>query len=252
MGAFDAALRVKGDTRPIEARLKVEEGRLFITAADQPIGDWQLADLAFERTAAGFEVDVEGERLILELKDPAEFADAVATKPKGKLRTKDKKSSESTRPGISLPRRKKREPRPEQATANTRPDPAPAPPRPAQPAQKAKPAVAATTGAKILAMVDGWLDKAQKAYGSLLPEWVFTRMTVWLLAGFLIVMIVFPGVFSTVLLIGGFAIVVFGAVVYTDSGLAVRVLPGRATPTHVLIVGVGILVFGFLLAVVAP
>jgi hypothetical protein len=45
--------------------------------------------------------------------------------------------------------------------------------------------------------------------------------------------------------------VIVGAIVYTDSVLASKWLPGRMTPIHVLIFGVAILMFGVLLGVIA-
>lgn len=103
----------------------------------------------------------------------------------------------------------------------------------------------------ILSRVDRTLAGAEKRYGPLLPRWVFTRRMAGLLALGMVLMLVFPGVASTVLLAVGFTTVVFGAVVYTDNSLAAKVLPGRTTAVHVLIAGVAIVVLGFLVAVIA-
>lgn len=103
----------------------------------------------------------------------------------------------------------------------------------------------------IIKTVDSGLAKAEKAWGSLLPEWAFSRRTAAIVGGILLIMIVLPALFSSLLLLAGFAVVVFGAVVYTDDGMAVRVLPGRMTAMHVIIGGTGIVVLGFLLGVVA-
>lgn len=103
----------------------------------------------------------------------------------------------------------------------------------------------------VLGGVDRMLASAEKSFGSLLPGWVFSRWMFGALVAALIVLLVFPAIGSTLLLIGGLGVVVFGAVVYTDNGLAVKVLPGRMTAMHVLVAGTGTVVFGFLLGVLA-
>jgi hypothetical protein len=80
---------------------------------------------------------------------------------------------------------------------------------------------------------------------------VFTRIMFGVAFVALILMIVFPTLVSSFMLIAGALIVVFGAVVYSDPMLASRWLPGRTTPPHVLMFGVAILMLGVLLGVVA-
>jgi hypothetical protein len=69
--------------------------------------------------------------------------------------------------------------------------------------------------------------------------------------GALILAIIFPGLVSSFLLIAGAMLVVLGAIVYSDAMLASRWLPGRTTPTHVLLFGVAVLMLGVLLGVIA-
>jgi hypothetical protein len=103
----------------------------------------------------------------------------------------------------------------------------------------------------LLRPVDRSLVAAEKRWGALLPQWVFTRMMLAAVTIALVLMIVFPGAVSTFLLVAGLLIVVFGAVVYTDSMLASRWLPGRMAPMHALLFGVAIVIFGVLLGVLA-
>jgi ABC-type antimicrobial peptide transport system permease subunit len=67
----------------------------------------------------------------------------------------------------------------------------------------------------------------------------------------LTLVIIFPGLVSGFLLITGLLMVMFGAVVYTDPMLASKWLPGRMSPTHVLLFGVAILLVGVLLGIIA-
>ena len=104
----------------------------------------------------------------------------------------------------------------------------------------------------ILKPVDRGLEAAEERWGSLLPEWVFTRDMVGVVIGTLLVTIFLPGLVSTFLLIAGLLMVMFGAVVYTDSMLASKWLPGRMSPMHVLLFGVVILMLGVFVGVLAP
>jgi hypothetical protein len=53
------------------------------------------------------------------------------------------------------------------------------------------------------------------------------------------------------MLLSGVLLVMLGAVLYTDSVMAARLLPGRMTVMHVLISGVGLLLLGVLVAMTA-
>jgi hypothetical protein len=231
MAGFSASLKLGGDPKPLAADLTVDQGQLVIKSSDQLIGSWGLKDLAFQRVANGFKVDVEGEQIILEMNDSTAFEEAIGFKRRGGHRT-------------AKPSRR------EKAKAQEAPAPARSTTAVASPA--ATTATDSSTGSFLSGMLkklDAGLEKAERAYGSLLPRWVFTRGTVWVILATLVISLIFPTVVSTMLLLFGFAVVVFGAVLYTDTGLAVKVLPGRATATHVLIGGVGFLVIGFALAV---
>ncbi|MCH8983936.1 MAG: hypothetical protein IH943_07535 [Acidobacteria bacterium] len=256
MSGFTAALKVKGDTEPLQARLEVENGRLIISAANQSIGDWNLEDLDIGRTPEGFRFEVEGEELLLEVSDPLAFEEAIGTNDRkaaknrtGRFKGKSRKSTKQTSTKDKT-RPDGRSTRQTSTPAKSRPD--------GQATKQTTTQTESTTdgrakraSAAFLTALDKGLDRAEKSWGSLLPEWVFTRGTAGFFAAGILVMLILPGIFSTVLLIGGFLLLVLGAVVYTDSTLAARILPGRATAAHVLIVGVGILVFGFVLALLA-
>ena len=92
---------------------------------------------------------------------------------------------------------------------------------------------------------------AWRRLAPLLPKWVFTRLMFGMVLGSLLLTLIFPGLVSTFLLVSGLVLVVFSAVVYIESILAERWLPGRTTPIDVLIVGVGVVVLGVVLWVIS-
>lgn len=237
MGGFTASLMLEGDTQPLAATLKLSDGRLSIDAADQTIGEWGLKDVHFERTPSGFRARVEGEEIILDMDEAAAFEEAIAEST-GKRRKGRKQNAEKARtPKARTEKPKKRDKKPEKR---------------AEKLEKPESATESTDGGfkeKALAALDRVIESSEKRWGALLPDWVFSRRTAGVLGLTLVAMLVFPGIAATALLFGGLAVVIFGAVLYTDDVLAVRVLPGRATAMHVLIAGVGVVVFGFLLAI---
>jgi hypothetical protein len=106
------------------------------------------------------------------------------------------------------------------------------------------------TPEKLLEQMDKGIAVAERKWGSLLPEWVFTRMMFGIVCGALLLTVILPGLVSVFLLICGLLVVLFGAVVFTDQVLAAKWLPGRMAPMHVLIFGVTFLMFGVLLGVI--
>lgn len=105
---------------------------------------------------------------------------------------------------------------------------------------------------KLLTPVDKGLEAAEDRWGALLPKWVFTRIMVGVIIGTVLITVFLPGLVSSFLLIAGVLMVMLGAVVYTDSMLASKWLPGRMSPMHVLLFGVVILMLGVVLGVLAP
>jgi hypothetical protein len=221
MGPFSASLRVAGDTSALPAQLLVEDGRLRIESGDQAIGEWPLADIDLNRTEVGYRMRAEGEQLFLSVQDIAGFDEAVNLKTKRRRRANATAKANGTKVA-----------NPEKARTKK--------------AKKTKePKQAGDPG-----FLDRWLIAAEKRFGALLPDWVFTRLVIYLLVVGLVVTIFFPGIISGLMLIGGLLTVVFGSVLYTDGRMATKVLPGRMTPAHVLIAGVGILVVGVLVGVI--
>ena len=233
MGQFSASLKVPGDRSSLDATLLIEEGRLHITAGDQPIGDWSLQEIDLNRLEGGYRMTAEGEQLFIEVNDLSGFDAAV---------DENSRRRRFARKGAAaLPKRK-----PAEAQEPQRLDV-----KPAKPPKEKKVKEPSESGAnRVLGFVDGLVERAEKRYGPLLPAWVFTRWTVLAIVLMLLTAIFLPALIANILLFGGLAVVVFGAVLYTDDRMSAKILPGRSTPTHVLISGVGLLMVGVLIGVI--
>ncbi len=99
--------------------------------------------------------------------------------------------------------------------------------------------------------VDITIEAAERRWGTLLPQWMFTRIMFGLCFGALTLFAVLPGIVSLFLLISGALLIMGGAITYADPMLSSRWLPGRMSPVHVLLFGVVILLLGVLLGVIA-
>ena len=238
MWTFDASLRTLGDRKGLAATLTIEDGRLAIDAGDQPIGEWSLSEIRLEPTPTGYRMAAEGEQILLDIENVDDFTLALNGK-KVKGRKKDAPSPEAS---TKVKRDRKA----------AEPEPAPARTERAEKPEKTKESKHAEErgfGEMVAAFLDTTLDQASEKWGHLFPAWVFTRGTVYTLAALFAVVIIFPTVFFWLLLVTGVLMVMFGAVVYTDSVAAARWLPGKFTPMHVLIYGVGLVVFAVFVGV---
>lgn len=228
MGTYNASLRAIGDTKPVPATLLLEDGQLAINSGDVAIGAWSLSDISLEPIPTGYRMAAEGEQIIIEIKELDAFRDALANgrfkRRQSRLRSTTRSKSEKTAAATT-------------ATATT-----------TTTSTESKPQGFSQKG---LALIDGTLDKANKKWGSYLPNWVFTRAMFIIVFGALLIMLVFPGAVSLFLLLSGAVMIVFGAIAYSDPMLTSRWLPGRTTPSHVLLFGIAIVMMGVLLGVIA-
>ena len=256
MGPFAASLKVPGDTSALAATLLVENGRLEIKAGDSPIGDWSLQEIELDPIDTGFRMSADGEQLIIEVKDRSGFEEAVGrnsgpmTRKRPKLGSRvksEKRPKADKKPKPEKPAKPEKAPKPEKeprASRNGQPSAT-------DQATKSDEAEEEFEATGFLGRVDSVMARAERRFGALLPDWVFGRLTALVLVILALVSIFLPSVISSVLLLGGLVTVVFGAVVYTDGHLAAKLLPGRSTPAHVLILGVGILLLGVLIGLLA-
>ncbi len=255
MGTFTASLRAIGDVHSLPATVEVEDGRLKIESGTTEIGSWALADIHLEPIPTGYRMAAEGDQIIIEMKDVDSFTAALGNGSKKRLKIPGfgkngaKTAEVATAPVATAPIAPVvTETRTERVVAMPPgPETSVETPAPKTSNKEASPGI---TG-KGLAFVDGTLAAASKRLGPYLPEWMFTRVMFGIVFVALLLMIVLPGLISIFMLIVGALMVVLGAVVYSDPMLASRWLPGRTTPTHVLLFGVTILMLGVLLGVIA-
>lgn len=249
MGTFSASLRTVGDVTTLPATIEISEGRLTISAGSSEIGSWTLDEISLQEIPTGYRMVAEGDQILIELKDVTSFSTALAASAKKKRgligkggATKSARSVTSQEPsgakgrvGTARAKALKREVA-RAGSVDRQVE------RPRDKRSRSK-----DVGSSLLGVVDALLIRAKKRFGPYLPEFVFSRAMFFIALVTLGMMAVFPGTFATLLLIAGLLVVVFGAVVYTDSVLASRFLPGRATPQQALILGLGVVLFGILL-----
>lgn len=251
MGTFAASLRAIGDVQGLPATVEIEDGVLSIAAGETSIGEWAIHDLRMEPIPNGYRIAAEGDQILLELKDIEAFNEQLNAK-RSRFKRKNKGVKDRVEKADVKPK-KRDEPTPP-APLKLQPRPASDPTRaPAGPAAQPTESPSAEVGlwAKVLNFVDNTLEKASDRLGPYLPEWMFTRLMFGIVFGAVILALILPGYVSVFLLVAGALIIVFGAVIYTDPMLASRWLPGRTTPTHVLLFGMATLFLGVLLGVIA-
>ncbi len=249
METFSASLRTVGDVNSLAATIELSDGRLRIAAGDTEIGDWPLTEVHLEEIPTGYRMAVEGELLLLEFKDTSSFNAELAKSSKKKRRgiSRKKETSQSSEEAND-------QPVPPEDTVVVTPPATTIEEEPGQlvtevsaPTKPAKPG----SGSRILDGIDGLLVRANKRFGPYLPDWVFSRGMLVIGVALLALLVVFPGVSSIVLLVVGGLGVLFGAVVYSDTVLASRWLPGRTTPPQALLAGLAVFLVGTLLGVIA-
>jgi hypothetical protein len=256
MGTFTASLRAIGDVRALPATLKLEEGRLSIAAGDTEIGTWQLDEIKLEPIPTGYRMTAEGDVILIELKDVNGFNEAMEVGTKRRRRIPSMRKS-SDRASVATTEFSEDHP-PAQATNTMQSDRVRSAPRPTETPRrreekprKTKEKSDAAWSERVTTLVDGYLASAHKRYGALLPDWVFSRGVLVIVLVVLLVMLILPGLASVILLVAGAAIVLTGAIAYSDSVIASRILPGRTTPAHVLVAGLGILLVGVFFGLIA-
>jgi hypothetical protein len=275
MGTFSASLKTLGDRRGLPATISLEDDVLSITAGDQEIGSWNLDEITLEPTPAGYRMGAEGEKIMIDLPDKDAFAEELSQRDKkgGRLRLRRKEKVPAKTKSKKSPAKPERPHSPVTYQMPAAPPPAAVEPRPivaspSEPAQRSSRLTEARAPSadvssdqvkpkptqkkpSLTERIDGLLETAEKRWGSLMPTWFFTRLMFYIVVGAFLLMLIFPGAVSSFLLAAGMLMVVFGAIIYTDDVLASKWLPGRMNPTHVLIFGVAILMFGVLLGVIA-
>ena len=262
MSTFNVSLRTPGNNQGLSATVRLEDERLSITAGEHEIGEWPLSELRLEATGTGYRMMAEGELVILDFESVSAFerelAEASKTR-KGRRRrsAKEKQTKREKAPeGETVQETAEGETESEQELqAQPEPDLEAPPTAPTTSSRTRTTRIEKPEGDepfkdKVLRLLDNGLAAAEEKAGALLPAWVFTRGMAASLLVLFVLALVFPGLASTVLFILGAIAVILGAITYSDDMLASRWLPGRSTPTHVLIAGVVFILLGVLFALI--
>lgn len=78
MPVFEGKLRVPGQYgSDVGGSVTVENGRLLVVVGDHQIGDWPAAEVSIVPEPGGFHLRAGGEELIIQVTDPAGFAEAL-------------------------------------------------------------------------------------------------------------------------------------------------------------------------------
>jgi hypothetical protein len=250
MGSFTASLRSIGDVKALPATVELSDGRLRIVAGSTEIGSWALDEIRLEEIPTGYRMAAEGDQILIELKDVESFASELAKRNKRKrLFAREKASSPKvTEAPQSIEVPATSQPVAQTSVASEAILPTREAARPTRDKGKIDSSGLAQKG---IGVVDHILAKTQKRFGPYLPDWLFSRAMFFIALSAQVTIILLPGLFSVVLLITGALLVLFGAVVYSDSVLASKWLPGRATPIQALLLGLSVLLLGILVGILA-
>lgn len=261
MGKFDASLKTIGDDKGIPATVRIEEGTLSIAAGEADIGSWAIDEIGLEPTPNGYRLAAEGEQILIEMSQTELFADELshATKKQTKLgvlkvpRVLGRKAANEQPAGQDLhvdPPTKTVDP---EAPLRLPPRPAVTEPEKTKP-ESTEPKATGGTGSgsnAAVAFLDRLIDSSERRWGPLLPKWVFNRIVFVAATITVILAFVFRGFASIALVVTAVAVLMMGGAAYTDAMMASKLLPGRATPTHTLLLGVGLLIVGILFGLIA-
>lgn len=77
MEQFDGSFRLAGTRESLDATFSVASGSLRVTAAGYEIGNWRLEDVRLTSAGDGIHILVEGEDLVVKMRDPGGFTEAV-------------------------------------------------------------------------------------------------------------------------------------------------------------------------------
>lgn len=75
MGRYEGELRMLGEIgQGIDVVVDLSDGRMRVTAGGMEIGDWSRDEVRLHAEDDGFHVRAEGEEIVLDLRDDAQFA----------------------------------------------------------------------------------------------------------------------------------------------------------------------------------
>jgi hypothetical protein len=75
MTAYDAQLQIEGEsTSPVPVVVDLTDERLTMSIGQEEVADWARTDMRIQALPDGFHIRAEGESVVLDVTDEAEFA----------------------------------------------------------------------------------------------------------------------------------------------------------------------------------
>jgi hypothetical protein len=244
---FQASLIAAGDPVPLPSVVELDQGKLVIQSNGQSLGKWDVADLEFVRIVGGFRVTLDGEVTVLKLTESDEFNAELRALTENASEEKPRKKEKKRRV------RNKSVDAPDSGSVATADRPskkvsAPTVNRAAEDTKVPETAAAGAQPQTFIDRLDAMLEVAAKRGGKYLPEWMFTRGGVVVAFLFLVAVLVFPGVFSTIFLIVAAIGMITSAIALMDQVIAARIFRGGITPIHGLLGSLALILIGLVLA----
>ena len=224
MSTFIGQFRMEGDTESLPATVSVSDGMIKLTSRSHVIGEWPVSYLGIRESDRAVVLDVEGERVVLDLRDQSGFLTAAGLKqPRPNAERTDRKAGPRSR-SSSTPSR----------TATTSRE-TPARPR-----------------TSLRARLDQLIDEVRPDLSEVRSKVRSLRggPALWIgLAVFAAAVIFVPTLVVVVLTIIGTAVTLVATFAYLDDSLRVR-FPNRFPPVVVLAAGLAVLTLAVLVAVI--
>jgi hypothetical protein len=225
MSVFTGEFRMEGDTDSLPATVSVTEGMIKLTSRAHLIGEWPVSYLGIRESDRAVVLDVEGERVVLDLRDRPGFIAATG------LKLPEAREEQGGKRTALLGRREK--PETERPESNKHVEPST--PRPS-----------------LRRRFDAAVDEIKPDMSEIRNRIRALRggPAVWTaVAVFLLAVIFVPTVVVVLLTIVGTAATLIATFAYLDDSLRVR-FPNRYPPVVVLAAGLGVLTLAVLVAII--
>jgi len=241
MASYEGSLKISATSDVVEAVFDVDADSLCVRTGEEELGSWPLASLSIEHQGDGLHMSLDGEDIVVNVRDQESFAAAVAfhqPKTRGSRRAERKgaRLAEQKRP---RPARRK-DSRPagrKDATRVARED---------TPRSEQKERAALADRARTLAKL---FDR------ELWKGWLQDRVVRWSIASAGVIILALMALFATdslgmILVLLGMVALIVAALAVIDDLSAYRVIPDALSETQLVIVGAVAMVVGGLLIVI--
>ncbi|MEA2001935.1 MAG: hypothetical protein U9N84_08640 [Actinomycetota bacterium] len=241
MASYEGSLKISATSDVVEAVFDVDADMLSVTAGDQELGTWSLDALSIEHHGDGLHMALDGEDIVVNVRDQASFAAAVSfyqPKQKRSRRARPRRSQRAEQSDSRPAKRKDSRPAGRRdATRVDRTDTGRSEPKEQTPLSDR-----ARTVAKLF---DGerW------------TTWLQDRVVRWSIASAAVIVLALMALFATsslgmILVLLGMVALIVAALAVSEDLSAYRAIPDALTETQLVIIGAVAMVLGGLLIVI--